>query len=249
MVSIQELDQNSDNNLLTFAFSLYGNRTMYLEGLRYSINYLTDYCPEKFSVWVYHDDSVPESFLKEIQHCPFVKLIDCSNCGFCSIGDLRAAWRFMALEEPTLDRVVVCDIDCQEVSEFIEKYYDIFLEKEKQRLPLILYNTPSWTHSLNNEEFSPRISANLIVKSGFVFRGMRKTISGLLPIPAKTNRGKRIGYGQDEKFLDTYVFPLLGSLQSVDMSLINTKPCYYGTRTRSKSEQVLEDVKNKRKQL
>jgi hypothetical protein len=253
MIRVEE--QRSDiNKLLTFAFVIYGRKHLYLEGLQHSIAYLTMSCPEKFSVLVYHDHSVPEWYMTELRKHTFVDLVDCSQLNFCSQGDLRASWRFMALEDATRDRVVICDVDEQEVQMFMENYYHLFIDDEKQKLsrPLLLYYTPSWTHIIDGSSFVPRLSAGMLAKSGFLLRGVRQILQKkesqrqISSMIATTNRGARYGYGQDEIFLNDYVLPILGQLNSIDLNLVGSEEYVTGIRTRSKSKKVMKDIQQRK---
>jgi hypothetical protein len=88
------------------SFSLYGNDPKYTHGLIENLKIKEqEGLYGGWNVIVYHDDSVPSGVLDVLQHYKVI-LRNVDGCGI-----LPASWRFLAYDEPEVERFICRDAD------------------------------------------------------------------------------------------------------------------------------------------
>ena len=86
------------------SYSLWGTKPLYLHGAIVNARQIQEHFPD-WTMWVYHDSTVPWETLNELRKFEHVKLIQVNDESYGMF------WRFRPLFDPDLDAVLVRDTD------------------------------------------------------------------------------------------------------------------------------------------
>ncbi|XP_045215789.1 uncharacterized protein LOC123566031 [Mercenaria mercenaria] len=96
----------SDKTLCVISYSLYGSDPRYIAGALQNSYLLTIVYPG-WHLWIYHDNSVPQSILDTICNQSRTKCINMSSSAIIN----KRSWRFLVASERNVSRYIIRDID------------------------------------------------------------------------------------------------------------------------------------------
>lgn len=107
------------------SFSLFGDNYKYLGGILCNIELAKKIYPD-WICRVYHDDTVPESYLYEINLYSNVELITMEKTNRC----MSLMWRYLAIDDDDVEIMISRDADSR-LSYREKKCVDIFMDSDK----------------------------------------------------------------------------------------------------------------------